>query len=124
MKGEVPGCEPGIFPLVRHRDHIGGHQVTPTAVAAVLAALGRRRLGRIAIEPMLHIEVVELLVPQHPGECLALYTPHVLVADACLPGTVEGIRLGNSPDKGTIEAGEASRPVPSGGEPHPDRDAV
>ena len=45
MKGEVPGGEPGIFPLVRHRHDVGGDEVRPIAVAAVLAALGRRGLS-------------------------------------------------------------------------------
>src|SRR5438034_3275892 len=84
MKGEIPGCEPGIFPFVRHRHDIGGHEVTPTGVAGVLPALGRRRLRRIAVEPALHIEIIELLAPQHPGEGLTLYAPHILVGDAPL----------------------------------------
>src|SRR5262245_66200388 len=79
MKGKIPGCEPGIFPLVRHRDDIGDNKVSPIAVAPVLPVLWRRRLSRIAIEPMLHIEVIKLLVPQHSGEGLTLYSPHVLV---------------------------------------------
>src|SRR5215471_8523719 len=103
MKGEIPGCEPRIFPLVRHRDDIGDNKVSPIAVAPVLAALRRRRLSRIAIEPMLHIEVIELLVPQHSGEGLTLYSPHVVVDDASLECGVKGIRLGNTTGKNIIE---------------------
>src|SRR5262249_17277857 len=77
MKGEVPGCEPGIFPLVRHRHNIGGHEVTPIPVAAEFPVLGRWRLSRVTIKPALHIETVKLLVPQHSGEGLTLYASHV-----------------------------------------------
>ena len=45
MEGEVPGGEPGIFPFVGHRDDVGGDEMAPVAVAAVLAACGRRRLA-------------------------------------------------------------------------------
>src|SRR5215467_2489643 len=124
MKGEVPGCEPGIFPLVRHRDDIGGNKVSPILVAPVLPVLRRRRLSRIAIEPMLHIEVIELLVPQHPGEGLTLYSPHVVVDDASLECGVKGIRLGNAPGENIIETVRAARSFLTGGEPHPDRSAA
>ena len=92
MEGEVPGREPGIFPFVRHRHDVGGDEMTPIGVAAVLAAFGRRRLQRIAVQPLPHIEIVELLVPQHPGKGLALDAAHVLVVDAFLSGGVEAGR--------------------------------
>src|SRR5215472_18120254 len=104
MKGEVPGCEPGIFPLVRHGDDIGDDKVSPIAVAPVLPVLRRRWLTRIAIEPMLHIEVIELLVPQHSGEGLTLYSPHVLVDDASLYRGIKDVRLGNAPGENIIES--------------------
>src|SRR6516225_9018576 len=124
MKGEVPGCEPGIFPLVRHRDDVGGNKVSPIAVAPVLPVLRRRGLSRIAIEPMLHIEVIKLLVPQHSGESLTLYPPHVLVDHASLERGVKGIRLGNAPGENIIEAVKAARSFLTGEEPHPDRSAA
>src|SRR6516165_1124196 len=121
MKGKIPGCEPGIFPLVRHRDDIGDNKVSPIAVAPVLPVLRRRRLSWIAIEPMLHIEVIKLLVPQHSGKGLTLYPPHVLVDDASLERGVEGIGLGNAPGKNIIEAAQS---LFTGAEPHPDRSAA
>src|SRR6516225_780415 len=124
MKGEVPGSKPGIFPLVRHRDDIGDNKVSPIAVAPVLSVLRRRRLSWIAIEPMLHIEVIKLLVPQHSGKGLTLYPPHVLVDNASLERGVEGIGLGNAPGKNIIEAVKAARSLFTGGEPHPDRSAA
>ena len=44
----------------------------------LLARLGRRRAGRIAVEPAMHRVVIVLLRPQHPGERLALHVAHVL----------------------------------------------
>src|SRR6516162_6041265 len=124
MKGEVPGCEPGIFPLVRHRDDIGGNKVSPIAVAPVLPVLRRRRLSRIAIEPTLHTEVIELLAPQHSGDGLTLYPPQVLVGDAFLERGVKSIHLGNAPGENIIEAGKTARSFLTGGKPHPDRSAT
>src|SRR5215203_3591365 len=106
MKGEVPGCEPWVFPFVGHRHDIGGEQVMPTTVTAALAALRRWRLERIAIQPFLHIEVVELLAPQHPGKGLTLYTPHVLLGDVFLQISVEGVRLDNASREHALEIDE------------------
>ena len=120
MKGEVPGREPGIFPLVRHRHDIGGHQVAPIGVAAVLAALGRRRLQRIAVEPLSYIEIVELLVPQHPGKGLALDAPHVLVGDPILPGGVEEIGLAKASAEDVVKVGEGRPALFARAQPDPD----
>ena len=72
VKGEIPGGVPGVFPLVGHRDDVGVVEVAPLAVAAVEARGGRRGLARIALEPARNVDVVELLAPDHAGECLAL----------------------------------------------------
>ena len=39
VKGQVPAGVPGIFPFVRHRDHIEVVEVLPLAVAPILALL-------------------------------------------------------------------------------------
>ena len=41
VEGEVPGCVPGVFPFVRHRDDVGIVQMLPLAIATV-ASIGRR----------------------------------------------------------------------------------
>ena len=70
VEGEVPGSEPGVLPRVGHREDVLGVDVEPGGVATV-ATLGRRwRLRRVAVEPALHVVVVELLAPDHPGERL------------------------------------------------------
>ena len=108
MECEVPRREPGIFPLVRHGHDVGGDEMTPIGVAAVLAAFGRRRLQRIAVEPLPHVEIVELLVPQHPGKGLALDAAHVLVVDAFLSGGVEEVGLGDALAEDVIKIDECA----------------
>ena len=70
MKREVPGREPRIFPLVRHRDDVVVDHVAPFAVRDLSAF--RARLGSSAVlrEPLVDIEEVVLLAPQHAGERL------------------------------------------------------
>jgi hypothetical protein len=124
MECEVPRREPGIFPLVRHGHDVGGDEMTPIGVAAVLAAFGRRRLQRIAVEPLPHVEIVELLVPQHPGEGLALDAAHVLVVDAFLSGGVEQVGLGDALAEDVIKIDECARALIAGAQPDPDRYAA
>src|SRR5262249_48128600 len=115
MKGEVPGCEPGIFPLVRHRDDISDNKVSPIAVAPVLPVFRRGRLSRMAIEPMLHIEVIKLLVPQHSSEGLTLYSPDVLVDNASLERGTGWRKTWGEPDEaGRLDAAHTKwhRPQP------------
>ena len=76
----------------------------------MLAAFGRRRLQRIAVQPLPHVEIVELLVPQHPGKGLALDAAHVLVVDAFLPGGVEEVGLGDALAEDVVKVGEG-RPL-------------
>src|SRR6516225_11495237 len=78
----------------------------PAAVAAVLVPLGRWRLVRIAVEPSAHVEIVELLVPQHPGKGLPLDAPHVLVGNVLLQGGVEGVCLSLALRHDVVEADE------------------
>ena len=72
MKREIPSRIPRVLPLVRHRDHVGVVEVSPLVVAAGLAPLRRRRLTRVAVEPILNVDVVKLLRPNQTGECLSL----------------------------------------------------
>src|SRR5689334_238512 len=65
----------------------------PAAIAAMLAPLWRRRLARIAVEPLTHVEIVELFVPKHAGEGLPLDAAQVLVGNVFLQRGVEGVRL-------------------------------
>src|SRR6476660_138766 len=78
MEREIPRGVPWVLPLVWHRDHVSVVEMGPLAVAAVLPAGRRRRLPRIALEPMLHDVVVVLLRPQEPRERLPRDAPAVV----------------------------------------------
>ncbi len=60
VKCQVPGGKPGIFPFIGHGDDIGRVQMAPFAIASLLAFLRRRGLGRIAVQPLLQVVMVEL----------------------------------------------------------------
>ena len=66
MKRQVPGGEPRIFPLVRHRHDVGQGDVLPPGVAGRRppSLRRRRRLSRITVEPLFDIETVKLLAPR------------------------------------------------------------
>ena len=49
VKGQVPGGEPGILPLVGHRDDVGVVEMPPVAVAARLRARAAAAAGRVAV---------------------------------------------------------------------------
>ena len=80
MERQVPGGEPRIFPLVRHRDDIVADHVEPLAVAHLM---GRRphRIVAVFLEPFVGVVKEVLLAPQHPGQCLPHHT-RLIFADA------------------------------------------
>ncbi len=67
VEGQVPGGEPGILPLVRHRDDVEPVEVAPLGVPPALAHRRRFRLGRVPVQPAGDVVVEQLLTPQHPG---------------------------------------------------------
>ncbi len=69
LKGEIPGGEPGIFPLVRHRDDMLVDHVRPVAVSHRRCARFPR-IDAMFLEPFRDIEEIVLLAPQHPGQGL------------------------------------------------------
>ena len=95
VEGEVPGREPGILPRVGHRQHVVGEHVAPVRVAAVLALGRRRRHRRIAVEPIAHDVVVELLGPDQPREGAPLDHARLRIEfrTACVRVEVVGLRL-------------------------------
>ena len=70
VEGQVPGREPGVLPLVRHRDDVAGDHVEPADVADV----GRVRVpgvDAVLAQPAVHVVGVVLLAPQQARERLA-----------------------------------------------------
>ena len=93
VTAQIPTGIPGIFPLVRHRNHVEVVQVLPLGVAPIFAAFGRCWHPRIALEPLRHIVIVKLLRPEHPGERLPLDGAHVGAERFALDGVVEFVRF-------------------------------
>src|SRR5207247_9919796 len=93
---------------------VGVAGVGPVVVAALAAARGRRRLRRVALEPVLHDVVVELLRPEQARVGL---TDDGLLALAERPGNVarvERIRLADAVREDAARVGAAGLRV--GGE--------
>ena len=79
VEGQVPGGEPRVLPRIRHGQDVAGVHVEPAGVAAAPSLRWWRRLGRVAVQPALHVVPVELLAPDHPGEGLTGDEPRVVV---------------------------------------------
>ena len=74
VESKVPGCVPRKFPFVRHRHDALVVKMTPAGIAGVLAFVRRRRLVRIAIEPLIDDVVIELFAPKQSRERLPLHS--------------------------------------------------
>ena len=72
VEREVPRREPRVLPAVGHRDHVARPQLRPSLrLRPCLRASRRRRLRRIAVEPVLDDVVIELARPHEAGVGLA-----------------------------------------------------
>ena len=70
MECQVPSRIPRVFPLVGHRDDVRVVHVMPMVIA--WGSMGCfERISIMLLKPHVDVIVVELLGPQHPGECLA-----------------------------------------------------
>ena len=72
VEGQVPRRVPRVLPGVGHRQDVVVVQLAPVAVAAVQARIRWRPAGRVAVEPLRDVVVVQLLAPDEPGEGLPL----------------------------------------------------
>src|SRR5438309_1090451 len=78
----------------------------PVAVAAMLALVGRRRLIFISCEPRPDVIKIELLVPDHAGECLALHEARVGVVDFGLQLGIEFVGFADASVENGVEVDE------------------
>ena len=71
---------PGIFPLVRHGDHVPVEEVPPLCIPTARRGPLCRWWGllRIALLPVLHHVVVELLAPQQASVRLSGHQPFLV----------------------------------------------
>jgi hypothetical protein len=92
VKREIPRGEPGILPLVGHREDVGALEKEPLLVSRrhTLLAVQRQHL---VLHPLAHGVVVELLAPQHARERLS-HDQTIVVREARgNDGRVEFVRL-------------------------------
>src|SRR5215469_13906202 len=91
----------------------------PIRVAHLCMPLRRRRLTRIPFEPCVHVIVIELLAPDHPGESLPLHEARVFVRLVLLKA---GVKLIGFTDTGASKIVEIYEwpSVVSGREPQAD----
>ena len=94
LEGEIPGGEPGIFPLVGHRDDVLVQHVRPVAVSHRRRARFAR-IDAMLLQPFPDIEEIVLLGPQHPGQGL----PHHVRRVGADPGRRQAAveRIGFAP---------------------------
>src|SRR6202034_4714881 len=76
----------------------------PFAIA--LPTRRRARLRRISGYPLLHVEIIVLLAPDHAGEGLPLDQARVRVLNAVLQLRVELVGLSDARGKDLVEVGE------------------
>jgi len=81
----------------------------PIVISSPPAPGRRRRLRRIALQPVVDVEVIELLRPQQAGERLALDQPRIAVEPRVVDLVVELVGLAAPPRKGGAEPGERFR---------------
>ena len=109
VEREVPRGEPGVLPLVGHREHVARVEVPPVGVAAARSTGWRSRLGRIARQPAPDVEAEELLRPEHAGERLPLHVALVGTVDALLQRRVKLVGLATALVEYGVEGVEADR---------------
>jgi hypothetical protein len=126
VEGEIPGGEPRILPLVRHRHDVEGVERTPSGVAAGLSRGRRFRLAGITVEPSRYVVVVELLAPQHPGEGLPHHHCFVRRGDRGSEAGIELVGLGPAGGEHLVEipshCGRRGRAGARGTQPQPQLD--
>ena len=118
MECKVPGCVPGVLPLVRHRDDIIVDHVEPLAIADRLFVSPVQRMGVMFLQPLVSVEVVVLFGPEHPGKGLAYEVDAVVIRLESLrgQGVIELVRLLEPLVHYRIELSRTDRgvrPVPS-----------
>src|SRR5262245_57995189 len=80
MKREVPSRIPWVFPLVGYGDNVAVEHVKPVFVT-VFSLPSEIGIGTVRFHPLMNVEVIVLLVPQHTRQSLA-HDPGFLFAYA------------------------------------------
>src|SRR3990167_11127651 len=106
MKAEVPGSIPGIFPLVGHGYHVVVYHVEPFPVPYVLPGPDGPDVGSMLPQPLVEIEIIVLLRPEHAGQRLTHHFPRFLIYGGRGDRIIKLVRLRFSRGHGLVEAPE------------------
>ena len=104
-EGQIPGGVPGVLPGVGHGDDVAVVEVPPLPIANLGPLRGRRRLPRVAGQPSLDIEVIELLAPEQPREGLPHHRRLVVACVRRGECAVVGVGLRAAPSHQPVVAG-------------------
>ena len=123
MERQVPGGVPRVLPLVGHGHHVVVEHVEPRLVPGAMPDGRPQRVEAALPQPAVHVEVIALLGPQHPGQGLAHDCPRVVGHGRRRDGLVELVRLGPPLSDQLAGGGERLRQLPRSlaGEPHQHR---
>lgn len=93
VEGRVPRSEPGVLPLVGHRQDVVDVHVLPLLVSTMFSLRRRGRLTRITFDPLLLDELVVLLAPQHSTQSLSHDVAQVVADGSTSDPTVKLVRV-------------------------------
>ncbi len=96
----------GILPLVRHRDHVGVQHVEPFRVPHVLPGGFEQRMALVLAQPLLQVEVVVLLAPQHSRQRLAVHPALIFAQRLRRDPLVEFVRVADPAFEYLLEIAE------------------
>src|SRR5690606_21565785 len=92
MESRVPGCIPGVFPLIRHGVDILVMEIFPSVIAPLMSDSGGSRSSWIAGQPSVNFKMIILFGPQHPGPGLSLDITEFLLI-MTVQGIIKNIRF-------------------------------
>ena len=95
VEGEVPGRIPGVLPFVRHRDDVGVEHVKPIHVPNAAPGGIEQRMTLVLLKPLIQIEIVVLLAPQHSRKRLMMYSTLVFAQRLWRDPCIELISVGD-----------------------------
>src|ERR1700746_1779805 len=106
MKRQVPGRVPWILPLVGDRDDVVVQHVEPLGIPDLAVSSAGQRVGLMLLQPLVQIEVVVLLAPEHASQGLAVYTPLIRAQRTRSDSLVELICIGEASSKYLVKSFE------------------
>ena len=103
VERQIPGGEPRIFPLVRHRDDVPVEKMRPLPVPTELSLRRRQWLRRVACQPVANDVIIKLFAPEQSGVTLARDFLRLLIHLRGNKRVIKFVRLFNPLSENPIE---------------------